>query len=188
MHHRARPLSEPMLSCCRWRQISVNLMKIRLYLLTKMTLKMLSALCWPTCFRLSVSPGQTELFWMNEIYAAAAFHTQIAKFMGPTWVLSAPNGPHVGPTDLALMASSVSTRHAHITDLANCTWWRHQMEIFSALVAVCSGYSPVAGAFPAHKSVTRSFDVSFDLHGWAKTHEASDLSRHRANYDVGVMR
>ena len=29
-------------------------------------------------------------------------YSQIARFMGPTWVLSAPDGPHVGPTDLAI--------------------------------------------------------------------------------------
>ena len=28
--------------------------------------------------------------------------TQIAIFMGPTWVLSAPGGPHVGPGSLAI--------------------------------------------------------------------------------------
>ena len=44
------------------------------------------------------------------------------------------------------------------------TWWRHQMEIFSALLAVCGGNSPVAGEFPSQRLVTRSFDVFFDLH------------------------
>ena len=43
------------------------------------------------------------------------------------------------------------------------TWWRHQMETFSALLALCAGNSPVAGEFPAQRPVTRSFDVSFDL-------------------------
>ena len=28
--------------------------------------------------------------------------SQIAKFMGPTWVLSAPDGPHVSPMNLAI--------------------------------------------------------------------------------------
>ena len=28
--------------------------------------------------------------------------TKIARFMGPTWVLSAPDGPHVGPMSLAI--------------------------------------------------------------------------------------
>ena len=43
------------------------------------------------------------------------------------------------------------------------TWWRHQMETFSALLAICAGNSPVSGEFPAQRPVTRSFDVSFDL-------------------------
>ena len=42
-------------------------------------------------------------------------------------------------------------------------WWRHQMETFSALLAICSGNSPVPGEFPAQMPVTRSFDVFFDL-------------------------
>ena len=42
-------------------------------------------------------------------------------------------------------------------------WWRHQMETFSALLAICAGNSPVAGEFPAQRPVTRSFDVFFDL-------------------------
>ena len=44
------------------------------------------------------------------------------------------------------------------------TWWRHQMETFSALLALCAGNSPVTGEFPAQRPVTRSFDVFFDLH------------------------
>ena len=43
------------------------------------------------------------------------------------------------------------------------TWWRHQMETFSALLAICAGNSPVPGEFPAQRPVTRSFDVVFDL-------------------------
>ena len=43
-------------------------------------------------------------------------------------------------------------------------WWRHQMETFSALLAICARNSPVPGEFTAQKPVTRSFDVYFDLH------------------------
>ena len=43
-------------------------------------------------------------------------------------------------------------------------WWRHQMETFSALLALCAGNSPVTGEFPSQRQVTRSFDVFFDLH------------------------
>ena len=42
-------------------------------------------------------------------------------------------------------------------------WWRHQMEAFSALLAICAGNSPVSGEFPTQRPVTRSFDVYFDL-------------------------
>ena len=45
-----------------------------------------------------------------------------------------------------------------------CTWWRHQMETFSTLLAICAGNSPVTSEFPAQRPVTLSFDVFFDLH------------------------
>ena len=43
------------------------------------------------------------------------------------------------------------------------TWWRHQMETFLTLLALCAGNSPVTGEIPARRPVTRSFDVFFDL-------------------------
>ena len=43
------------------------------------------------------------------------------------------------------------------------TWWRHQMESFSAFLAVCQGNTPVTGGFPSQRPVTRSFDIFFDL-------------------------
>ena len=43
-------------------------------------------------------------------------------------------------------------------------WWRHQMETFSALLAICAGNSPVPGEFLAQRPVTRCFSVFFDLH------------------------
>ena len=41
--------------------------------------------------------------------------------------------------------------------------YRHQMETFSALLALCEGNPPVTGGFPPQRPVTRSFDVFFDL-------------------------
>ena len=40
-------------------------------------------------------------------------------------------------------------------------WWRHQMETFSASMALCEGNSPFTGEFPSQRTVTRSFDVFF---------------------------
>ena len=50
-----------------------------------------------------------------------------------------------------------------IGSLLSHSWWRHQMETFSAVLAICAGNSPVPGEFPAQRPVTRSFDVLFDL-------------------------
>ena len=49
------------------------------------------------------------------------------------------------------------------TNIYFYTWWRHQMETFSALPAICAGNSPVTGEVPAQRPMTRSFDVFFDL-------------------------
>ena len=50
-----------------------------------------------------------------------------------------------------------------LTKLTHKSWWRHQMETFSALLALCAGNSPVTDEFLAQRPVTRSFDVFFDL-------------------------
>ena len=42
-------------------------------------------------------------------------------------------------------------------------WWRHQMEPFSALLALCAGNSPITGEFPTQRPVMRSFDIFFNL-------------------------
>ena len=70
------------------------------------------------------------------------------------------------------------------------TWWRHQMETFSALLAICAGNSPVPGEFPAQMPVTQSFDVFFDLRLNRRLSKQSWgwwLRRYRAHYDVIVM-
>ena len=67
------------------------------------------------------------------------------------------------------------------------TWWRHQMETFSALLALCAGNSPVPGEFPTQRPVTRSFDVFFDVRVWVNPREAGDLRRYHIHYDVIVM-
>ena len=49
------------------------------------------------------------------------------------------------------------------TNVIAFSWWRHQMETFSALLAICAGNSPVTGEFPPQKPVTRSLYIFFDL-------------------------
>ena len=43
------------------------------------------------------------------------------------------------------------------------SWWRHQMETFSALLALYEGKPSATGVFPSQRLVTWSFDVFFDL-------------------------
>ena len=69
-------------------------------------------------------------------------------------------------------------------------WWCHQMETFSALLAICAGNSPVPGRFPAHRPVTQSFDVFSDmcLNKGLSKQKWGDLRCHHAYYDATVMR
>ena len=55
-------------------------------------------------------------------------------------------------------------------------WCRHQMETFSALLALCVGNAPVTGGLPPQRPVVRSFDVLFEL--LLNTH-LSEQSRRR---------
>ena len=56
-----------------------------------------------------------------------------------------------------------STQRLHRKMNPSSSWWRHQMETFSALLAISAGNSLVTGEFPAQRPVVRSFDVFFDL-------------------------
>ena len=62
----------------------------------------------------------------------------------------------------AFLGTEIAETHIDIRTWTS-PWWRHQMEAFSALLAICAGNSPVTGEFPAQRPVTRSFDVLFDL-------------------------
>ena len=78
------------------------------------------------------------------------------------------------------------------TAISFCSWWRHQMESFSALLALCAENSPVTGEFPTQRPMTRSIDVSFDLRlnkrlskqswGWWFVTPSCSLWRHCNGY------
>ena len=181
--------------------------------------------------------------------------------MGPTWVLSAPDGPHFGPIDLAIRAGTSqllfsywprqSEQHGTYPNLSNIlsifygtcsifrrvkpldrdgldidptlsyqidvsstairepllvemqtdhilfcfnrqqslvllkayigasldpviSWWRHQMETFSALLAICAGNSPVSGEFPAQRPVTQASDAELWCFLWYAPNQTSE--------------
>ena len=55
-------------------------------------------------------------------------------------------------------------QHDIMASRRGTAWWRHQMETFSALLALCAGNSPVTGEFPEQRPVTLSIDIFFVLH------------------------
>ena len=70
-------------------------------------------------------------------------------------------------------------------------WWRHQMDTFSALLALCAGNSPVPVNCP-HKGQWRGalmFSSSCAwINDWVNSREAGDLRCQRGHYDANVMR
>ena len=70
------------------------------------------------------------------------------------------------------------------------SWWRHQLETFSALLALCEGNSPAPVNSP-HKGQWRG-TLMFSLicawiNDWVNNHEAGDLRPHHGHYYVNVM-
>ena len=46
------------------------------------------------------------------------------------------------------------------------SWWRHQLETFSALLALCAWNSPATVEFRSQRLVTRSFNIFFEQIVW----------------------
>ena len=69
-------------------------------------------------------------------------------------------------------------------------WWRHQMEKFSMLLAICAGNSPVRGESP-YKGQWRGALmfclICVWIKGWVNNGAVGDLRRYRAHGDVIVM-
>ena len=67
------------------------------------------------------------------------------------------------------------------------SWWRHQMETFSALLAIRAGNSPVPVNSP-HKCGALKFSlICVWINDWVSNREAGDLRRDSVHYDVTVM-
>ena len=68
-------------------------------------------------------------------------------------------------------------------------WWRHQMETFFALLALCEGnhwslvVSPYKGQL--HRALLFSFICAW-TNGWANSQDADDFRHHCTHYDVTV--
>ena len=64
------------------------------------------------------------------------------------------------------------------------SWWRHQMETFSALLAPCVSEFPPKGQW--RRGLMYSLICDW-INSWVNNHEGGDLRRHRVHYDVILM-
>ena len=88
-----------------------------------------------------------------------------------------------------MMLSSINS-FANVFPNPKPSWWRHQMETFSAYWPFVRGIHRSSDEFPAQRPVTRTLLFSLIcawINGWVNNSEAGDLRRHRAHNDVTVV-
>ena len=144
-------------------------------------------------------PDNAHLFYIIVFHAHLAIPCRILPEVTPTWTRLP--GFTTSSATLSVADSwpihwkfSVFCRFrvglAGVTGVL--TWWRHQMETLSTLLALCEG-NPGGG----HRSVPLTkvsdaelwyFLIYVLTNGWANNRYAGDLRRHRAHYDVDVIK
>ena len=66
-------------------------------------------------------------------------------------------------------------------------WWRHQMETFSALLAICAGNSPVPVNSPHKGQWCGALMFCIWINDWVNNGETGDLRRYLGHCNVNVM-
>ena len=89
-----------------------------------------------------------------------------------------------------VMVMAFTSTNSLVAYLKTNSWWRHQMEAFSAFMALCECNPLVTGGSP-YKGQWRG-DLMCSLiwasrNGWATNRDASDLRSHCDHSDVNVM-
>ena len=123
-----------------------------------MNVKMSSAKCWPFCLGLNGLTLNITLEWLLSLWL-------IFSILNSNSFLNAIKTIRGQTRESILILHEIKSQRVlnETTRFVPSPWWRHQMETFSALLAICAGNSPVPGEFPTQRPVTRGFDVFFDL-------------------------
>ena len=97
-------------------------------------------------------------------------------------------------TDTRIIIMPVITTTCGVTndDKVGTTWWRHQMETFSALLALCAGEFTAPWWTLVTKAMQWRGALMFSLicawtNDWVNNRDAGDLRGHRAHHDVIVI-
>ena len=129
--------------------------------------------------QLPINPEKDKL--INEFHKAN-FSCKICAVSKHSIFVLNVQGPSQFPhDDKGMVANTEATKLV--------SWWRHQMETSSVLLAHREGNPPVTGGFP-HKGQWRGalmFSMIYAwTNGWANNQYAGDLRGHCAHYDVTV--
>ena len=149
---------------------------------------------WMTCTEWSqhfskwASRSGERVVWPSDALWRCRFVSTLAHVMSDD-IKPLPE-PMLTPDYWVSVAFARKQFHSEYQSYYSVSWWRHQMETFSALLAICAENSPVPGEFPTQRPVTRSFDITLicaRIKGWVNNRKAGDLRRHQAHCDVIVM-
>ena len=103
-----------------------------------------------------------------------------------------PHLKSMGPRKISRVTKQLCESQALSSQETFPTWWRHQMETFSALLALCALLALRLPANSPHKGqwhVALIFSLIWAWKtGWVNNRNAGDLRFHRNHYDVIVKR
>ena len=112
---------------------------------------------------LSFKSWSTEIFTNNisklRLIQPELPHTA-TPYYDPSWPSNATMA--LGILVNTVLGNGMAPSH-YLNQCWLVTWWCHQTETFSALLAICTRNSPFPDEFPAQRPVMRSFDVFFNL-------------------------
>ena len=99
--------------------------------------------------------------WVDFNFNMSMSHTNI--IFDKNWTLWLSRMIENSNFDTAMTLHIESRGRGYVCWESSVTWWCHQMETFSELLAIFEGNSLVIGKFPTQRPVMRSFGVFFDL-------------------------
>ena len=113
------------------------------------------------------------------------------EFTGDRWI-SRTNGQLRGNVSIWWRHHGflLNPQPGHMYQVCTHSWWHHQMDTFSSLLAFCVGNSPTTGEFLPKGQWRRALMFSLIcvwINSWVNNHESVGLRRHQAHYDVILM-